>query len=176
MKKLAVFTLLTIFVFNTVGYYVVFKISQAEARKEIKSRIKLGLSTDELTIIIIDKSKVENIQWLKKNKEFYYNNKLYDIVKVNGDSSSTTTFYCISDEKEAALFANLDAYVKAHITSKNKNNSPSKKLNDHVIKIYFTQSSVIDFHRTTSKNNFPRYTLNYLSEYTETKSPPPKHT
>lgn len=174
MKKLGAFALLLIFLFNTIGYYIAFKVNQSEAKSEIKSRIKLDLPIQELTSITFDNSKIDSIQWVEKNEEFYYNNKLYDVVKTEG-TNQTTTFYCLSDEKEEALFANLDEHVKTHIASNdNKNNSTSKKLIDHVVKIYFTQSFDFHFNTSTLQNNFSILELNYRSEYSETNSPPPE--
>ena len=79
MKKIAVFSLLAIFLFNSFGYFIVFKVAQLEARKEIKTKIKLGLPEKELTAIEFKKSDLKNIHWVKENKEFYYENKLYDV-------------------------------------------------------------------------------------------------
>lgn len=175
MKKTAVFTLLAIFMFNTVGYYIVFKVNQSEAKNEIKSKIKLGSPVQELIAIKLDNCKIESIQWVEKNKEFYYDNELYDIVRTDETSPTETTFYCISDEKEEALFCNLDEYVKTYITNNaNKSNSTSKKLSNHVVKIYFFQSSDFYFHIPSLKINFSNPSLNYSSEYSETSSPPPE--
>ncbi len=175
MKKLAVFTLLSIFLFNTIGYYIAFKVSQSEARNEIKSKIKLGLPIQELVAITFDNSKIENIQWVEKNEEFYYNDILYDVVKIDETNPIATIFYCISDEKEEALFANLDNHIKAHVASnENKSNSASKKLIDHIVKIYFTQPFDFYFYTATLQNKFPILKLNYRSEYSEINSPPPE--
>lgn len=174
MKKFAVFTLLSIFIFNTVGYYIVFKVNQFEVRKEIKSRIKLSLPLEELTAIHIEKNKIENILWVKKNKEFYYNKILYDIVKTD-ETNTSTTFYCISDEKEQALFTNLDEHINLYISSTdNKNNSTSKKLKEHVVKIYFIHSFVFCFNESAILHKFAALKMNFTSESPEINSPPPK--
>ncbi|MCX6295479.1 MAG: hypothetical protein NTX97_05340 [Bacteroidetes bacterium] len=174
MKKLAVFSLLAIFIFNSVGYYIVFKVSQSEAKEEIQSNIKLGLPVQKLTEITFDKNAVGKIQWTEKNKEFYYNNKLYDIVK-SSDSKNTIVFYCISDEKEETLFADLDEHIKVQLVSNDsKSNSTSKKLSNHVVKIYFNHSSEICFYSNGINYLFSIPKINYLSALTETNSPPPE--
>ncbi len=174
MKKLAIFSLLAIFVFNSIGYYIVFKVSQSEAKEEIRTSIKLGLPTKELTAIAFDKSSIGKIHWVEKNKEFLYNDKLYDIVKTT-DSKNSMIFYCISDEKEEALFANLDEHIKVQLASNdNKNNSTSKKLSNHVVKIYFNHSSDICFYSNDINYLFSIPKINYLSAILETISPPPE--
>lgn len=175
MKKLAILTLLSIFIFNTVGYYIVFKISQSEAKSEIKSKITQNLSTQELTAITLTKTEIATVVWLEKNKEFYFKNKLYDVVKTTENNPNSTTFYCLSDEKEEALFANLDEHILRQLNKNDNNkNSTSKKLSNHVVKIYFLQSQDIHFHKMDIQNNFSFLKLNYCSEFPETSSPPPE--
>ena len=173
MKKIALFSLLAIFLFNSFGYYIVFKVSQSQARKEIKSRIKLGLPSQELASIVFSKKDIKNIHWLKKDKEFFYNNKLYDIVKTD-ESSTSITFHCISDEQEQFLFAKLDEHVQVYISNDNRKDSGSKKLKEHVIKIYFMHTDEHIAYKNSSPFEFSIQTKNYQSEFSETKSPPPE--
>lgn len=174
MKKVAVFALLAIFLFNYVGYYVVFKTTQAIVKKEIKTKIKLGIPENELTAIEFKTSDLQNIYWVKENKEFYYNNKLFDIVKKE-ETSTGIKLYCIDDKQEHQLFAALDDHINQFIsTNSQKSNAPSKKLNDHVVKIYFSThysyTHAIPFQRLT----FPSISSTFSSLFPEIKSPPPR--
>ena len=81
MKKAISIVLLGIFLFNTTGYYVFFKIAQIEIKKEIKKEIKLSLQNDELTVITFLNSNINTIHWIENNKEFIYHNQMFDIVK-----------------------------------------------------------------------------------------------
>lgn len=174
MKKAASIFLLGIFLFNIVGYFIVFKVAQLEARKEIKTKIKLGIPDRELTAIEFKKSDLPNIHWEKENKEFYYQDKLYDVVKKD-EKSACVIFYCIDDKQEQVLFSSLDEHVNTFITSHNsKSNSSSKKLNEHVVKIYFSNS--FDFKFITNSNlvSYSFSAKNYPSEFPEINSPPPE--
>jgi len=174
MKKLAVFSLLAIFLFNSVGYFIVFKIAQTEVRKEIKTRLKLTVPQAELIAIEINKSDIKNIHWEKENKEFYYSDHLFDVVKTK-ETPNSIIYYCIDDKKERNLFASLDDHVTSFIASENsKKNSPTKKLNDHVVKIYFSNSYGFGFQNASTQVYFSFSTRIYLSEFQETKSPPPE--
>lgn len=174
MKKIAIFSLLAIFLFNSVGYFIVFKVAQIEARKEIKTKIKLGLPDRELTSIEFPKSELSTIHWIKENKEFYFKGKLYDVVKKD-EKSSSIVFYCIDDKQEHALFASLDKHVDTFISSQSsKRNSPSKKLNNHVIKIYFANSFDFNFFTNSTILFHSFSTKNHPSEFQETSSPPPE--
>lgn len=174
MKKIAVVSLLAIFLFNSVGYYIVFKVAQLEARKEIKTKIKLGLPEKELTAIEFKKSELKNIHWVKENKEFYHQNKLYDVVKKD-EKNSSVVFYCIDDKQEHTLFASLDDHVNTFISlNSSKKNSTSKKLNDHVLKIYFSHNHDFHFSNNSTSVNYSFSTKNYQSEFPEINSPPPE--
>ncbi len=174
MKKSAIFSLLAIFLFNSVGYYIVFKISQSEIRKEVKTFIQLGIPEAQLTTIEISKAKFASINWEKKNKEFFYQGKLFDIVKKK-ELQNSIIFYCIDDKKEIELFADLDEHIDMFVASQNsKSNSSSKKLTNHVVKIYFSNFYSFRFHNPSTLFCFFQPTKNYLSEFSETKSPPPE--
>lgn len=174
MKKIAIFSLLAIFLFNSVGYFIVFKVAQLEARKEIKTKIKLGLPDNELTAIEFNKNDLTNIHWVKENKEFYYKGKLYDVVKKD-EKNSTIVFYCIDDKQEHALFASLNEHVDKYISSQDsRKNSSSKKLNNHVVKIYYSNSFGFNFSTHSNSLSYSIFTKNYLSEFPETNSPPPE--
>ena len=174
MKKAASIFLLSIFLINTVGYFIVFKVAQLEARKEIKFKIKLGIPDRELTAIEFKKSDLQNIHWVKENKEFYYGNKLFDVVKKD-EKVSSVVFYCIDDKQEQVLFSSLDEQVNTFITShKPKSKSSSKKLNEHVVKIYFSNSFDFKFITSTNLVNYSISAKNYSSDFPEINSPPPE--
>jgi hypothetical protein len=173
MKKLAVFFLLTLFLFNTVGYYVVFKITQAEIKVDVKLQLKRGIPATELTEIKIDLKAISTIQWVEKNKEFYYNNQLYDVVKTS-TTDNTITFYCITDKKEEVLFAHLDDYIKTHVGATNNHNSTSKKLSTHVLKVYFLNSFSLHFSETVTEIKYCIFKTDVCTAFSKINSPPPQ--
>ena len=174
MKKITVFSLLAIFLFNYVGYYIVFKTTQAEIRKEIKTKIKLGVPENELTVIEFSKKDFQNISWVKENKEFYFKNQLFDIVKKE-ETLTGILLYCIDDKQEHELFAALDDHINQLIsTNPQKSNTPSKKLIDHVVKIYFSTNYSYAHTITFHLLSFPSVSSNYSSLFPEIKSPPPR--
>lgn len=174
MKKLAVFAFLSIFLFNSVGYYIVFLINQTEVKKEMAYQMKFGVSSLKIATFTFNKNQLANIVWQKKNKEFYHNNKLYDVVSIN-EINSSIVIQCISDIEEENLFEDLEKHIDTFIASnESKKKSNSKKLTDHVIKLYFSQSSQFNIHSSILKNTFSTYKLSYTSEYSEINSPPPE--
>lgn len=123
MQKLISILLLLMF-FQPAGYLLIFKIQQYQIRKEMKHRIKNGVPEEELTLLKIPQALEEGFNPVFQRiheREFRYEGKMYDIVRreIYGD---TTWYFCVSDEKETVLFANLDELV-----NREANQNPRRK-------------------------------------------------
>ena len=174
MKKGASLLLLGIFLFNVGGYFIAFRSFQYHIKKEIKAEIKKNVNPGELTIIVIEINHINKIDWLEKEKEMYYNGKLYDIVK-HTQNDTSITYYCIDDKQEEVLFANLEEHINTHIANNPIKNQEQKKITDNVIKLYFSNEQSIKF--TTSlfaEKQFSATKLIYKSALIETDSLPPE--
>lgn len=109
-----------LFLMSTFGLLMVYQIQQIHVRKEVKQALKLGVDENELFTFHIPHdarmAKEQGFTWMRPQKEFKYGNGMYDVIrKTRGDS--TTTFVCISDEKEAAIFTQLERLVAIGITN-----------------------------------------------------------
>jgi len=134
MKSTVSFFLLTIFLFNTIGYFVVFKISQNQIRKEVKREIKMRLNDSDLHAIVFNKNELSTINWVKTDKEFSHDKELYDIVRTS-ETETTITYYCINDKQEEQLFGNLEDHINKHIASNKSNKKNNIKSFDDKNKI-----------------------------------------
>ncbi len=104
MKKVLVYCLLTVILFNSAGYYLLFELHKYQIKKEMKAIIQSNPAN--FTILKIDD--VENdkeFRWVHK-KEFRYKGSMYDIVRMK-KNGNTTVFICIHDTRESKLFAGL---------------------------------------------------------------------
>ncbi|MES2139215.1 MAG: hypothetical protein V4511_05875 [Bacteroidota bacterium] len=175
MKKAVSIFLFGIFLFNMAGYFIAFKSFQYQIKKEIKAEIKKNLSPNELTAIVIDNKQINKIDWLEEGKEMYHKGKLYDVVRHTKNATSIT-YYCINDNQEELLFANLEEHITTHIAAnKPLKNNASKKLSNNVIKLYFLNEQSIKFN--TILLNHPLFysiNLSYKSSIIETDTPPPE--
>ena len=173
MKKALTLFLLSIFLFNAIGYFLVYKVAQYQLKGEVKLEIKSGIDSDELKILTINKNNLKNIEWLEAGKEMRYNKQLYDIVK-STETSSAITFYCINDTKEESLIANLDEHINTHIAA-NKPVQNQKKVIENVIKLYFSNVHSAKFNVVAlNTTQFLIPNLIYSSTLIEADSPPPK--
>lgn len=174
LKKLTVFILLGIFLFNTAGYFITFKVLQSQIKKEVKREIKRQVPNSELTVIEISKKQLQNFIWEEEGKEFYHQGNLYDIVR-SDESATSFTYYCISDKQEEALFENLDDYIDNNIAAqKSTKSSSSKKTADSSLKLYFNTEISFSYCNNFIKSTFVTTSEIYSSVCTEISSPPPE--
>jgi hypothetical protein len=182
MKKTAPLFLLTIFLFNTMGYFIVFKIAQHQIKSEVADLVssfelsKFTENNNELTKIKVHKNELYKIDFKDKGKEIFLDNKMYDIVKTT-ETDEHMIYHCLHDKKESILVAGLKEHVNNNVISDNpiKNNSP-KKTSVPIIKLYF-QNNEISF--TPKVKSITSITLdfkrsNYNSISLKVSSPPPE--
>ncbi len=98
--------LFVVLLIQIVGVATWFELSRREIRKEIKSAIKSGLSSEKLHIFTFSKREFKMLRWIKSN-EFERNGRLYDVVRTSGDSEDQLIVQCIDDIQERTLFASL---------------------------------------------------------------------
>jgi hypothetical protein len=104
MKKSLSILVLGIFLFNTMGYYFVFKVNQSMIQSEIRGMIRSGLHHSKYTLVKVDHPESNPQFKILDHNEFTYCGQLYDIVcqTVKGN---TTWFYCLNDRQEERLIA-----------------------------------------------------------------------
>lgn len=154
MKKATSIILLFVFLFNSMGYLIVFKAMQYQAKKEIKSIIKSNLKPNELTEFCFEEKDLGKLVWLEKDKEFIYNGTLYDIVKIE-EIAGKTRLFCLNDEQEEQLFADLDKQVNLHIASdKPVKNDSTKQLVKSILEDYFFSDCQFSFINDYSVLNY----------------------
>lgn len=143
MKKLAAIFLLSLFLFNTLGYYFVFSFNRFFIRSEMRSLLRSGYFKDNyVTLEILNLPHNPDFKRIDKN-EFRYKGNLYDIIseKKNGN---VTVFKCVNDLQEENLLACFGRYMDL---SSGMNNSAKAKharaMIYHVIKLALVQGHEI---------------------------------
>jgi hypothetical protein len=130
MKKTIAYLLLSIIIYQTVGYVLSFKIMKYSIESEFKTKIKNNLSDKNCSHFNINSiSNHSTFRWEEKNHEFWYQGTIYDIVSI----SKSGIIKCIDDTKESKLFKNLDRFVDGYYT-KNVN---GKKALQNINSVFF---------------------------------------
>jgi hypothetical protein len=151
LKKIISISLLFIFIFQLVGFYLVFKVQKKILKNEIFAFIannEILLDTDTLLLHIskFEKSKIEE-------NEIRVNNKMYDIIKLEYKSDSVK-ITCINDSKEEKLFSDFQL-----LTKHSKNKTDDKKNNTSSLIKILTQLLLCE-------NSYLEFSLeNYIISY-----------
>lgn len=151
------------FLFNIMGYQVLFEIKKSKIKKEI------GLLTRDqkvaLTVISMEELSQDPGFRRQGKDEFIYRGKLYDVVykkHLNG----TVFFYCIHDTKEEQLAAGFRKLVDDKMI---------QSVQDHLIKIAVPVAvSGTRFGDPSPMATFPSFTISLTTIYIPVWSPPPK--
>ncbi|MDZ7289339.1 MAG: hypothetical protein ONB44_07820 [candidate division KSB1 bacterium] len=111
MRSIVATVLLLFMLLQAAGYLFVFEIQKYEIRREIKQHIKAGVPEAELVLFKICEGKPHPAFQRVEEHEFRYDGQMYDVVRQESHGD-TTWYYCLADEKETQLFANLEELVK----------------------------------------------------------------
>jgi len=114
VRRIIQYCLLTLFVWQIVGFVGYFEFSHHCLKKEIKLLLKQGVPHEELVIFTFSSSEMDELIWLKKN-EFDLDGNLFDVVRRHTKKDGTVYMECISDEKEKVLFANLGENISMNM-------------------------------------------------------------
>lgn len=125
LKRYFALVFLSLYLYNIVGYLVIFSYLQYRVRCEVKQMLKASFPVHDLTTFAFQNEGLANdrypLQWVDDH-EFRYSGKMYDIVRshISGDS---TYFTCINDTQEEQLFEHLDNQVQRNMADSGQ---PSK--------------------------------------------------
>lgn len=154
--------------------YSIFRYKQSVIRSEIKRAIKEGVPEDELVDFRfhIKEESWKNLEWTKPEKEFRFNNQMYDVVETQ-KSNDTIYFKCIHDVKESGLFHQIDLLT-------NQRSSKDKSLVVYWSQqIYSAMNGVVSQKQTPKLNAKPIiyfYQESKFKHFLASPIPPPPKT
>lgn len=172
MKKAFSILFLFIFAFNIIGFYLLLKVEQKQIKKEIKNKIKKSIPNNQLTVIQMNPDNENEFDWMHE-KEFRYKGMMFDIVRKVVSGEKQITFYCINDEAETRLFANLDNLVQKSNEKNNKSGHGSKFLSKLFTMIYLIPGNLSIILLEKNNRFFNKGIDFYKSPFLEINLPPP---
>lgn len=116
------------------GFYLNYTLEQHSIRHAIKHRLKENLPISQLTLITITAGNYKQIRWIEKNKEFWYDGNMYDIVKIK-KGNNATCYYCINDIREKKLMVNLDKLVREQTSGSRSTAIQKKPVIDYLLPV-----------------------------------------
>jgi hypothetical protein len=174
LKKAAAIFLLSIFVFDLVGYFPLYRLVQNEIRREVKHHLENGIPEEDLVHIAVPVSRTADMDWVRKDKEFRLNGMMYDVVRTE-TTGDLISYYCLNDKQETRLFEGLDKLVQKQQDS---DRSPAGKTAKNLGKVFAAFKSVIPAPFTlrpdvSSITTTCSYRCNFVTVYIEVPHLPP---
>lgn len=173
MRKITSIIVLSVFIWQFVGYFAYFQWERFLIKKEIKAQLKQELSEEKLVTFYFSKSQFQNLSWYEET-EFEYNDVMFDLVSVKSTKNGFIV-KCINDDKESELFAELGKKVDDELFK----NKSGKSLNAF-LKFFQIVSEepeqMIAFQTTTIEENnrsfFNYQSLSSQQAYSKNIQPP----
>lgn len=134
------YLLLSLIFLQSFGYLAVFDLQRYQIRKDIKHRIKNGVPEGELILFKMptDPEKRQDFRFVEAH-EFRYKGGMYDVVRQENHGEQIW-YYCVSDEMEAQLFANLETLVADEIEGNTERKKRNKRL-QNLLTVWYLQHS-----------------------------------
>ena len=176
-KKAGILFFLSVFPFNSLGYFIVFKVSQNEIREEMALQLNNTSFSKAVTKIVLNDIDRNDILWDENGKEFEYGDKSYDIIRKAREGSSLIV-YCIADKKETQLLSNLDEHVNTNVLSdESKKQKSGKDLSSKIVKLYFQENNPLIGNLINDKSFSYASLTNriYKSPVLYSETPPPDY-
>ncbi len=158
MRRIIAYILLLSIFYQCAGYILVYKANFMLCKKEMKRKIKAGLSESELTYFTFSITDFKNLDWLNR-KEFRHQNTLYDVVKKINTENDSVKVACINDTQESVLFANLNEHINS-FSDIQKDGKPSTKILLKLLKIQAITNNPVSGYVNTLK--VKTYFFNHL--------------
>lgn len=176
--KLVAFLILVLFLYNSLGYLVLYFPSSLLIKHFVHKSIKeRKIDPEDLSVLVFGISDLENNKldfiWKKPNKEFRFNGKMYDIEDkvIAGDSVYYTVYY---DHKENIL----EELFSLHERDSKKDKSQNTVQRVVLTGLYFEQIKYFSFNiNLFDKSNLPldNTGADFLNYITDVPSPPPRN-
>jgi hypothetical protein len=103
MTKAFTISILLFFLADAIGSILFLLVDWYEIRSEMSHFLDSKQSNGKSTTLTFDKETFSALQWIEKDHEFFYEDKLYDVVSIQKQGDHTC-IRCVADEREASLF------------------------------------------------------------------------
>lgn len=173
MKKIASILILSLFIYNTIGFLAIHPFMSMYYKYIGMQRADNTSEEEMIELLVFNKEDILegkiDFRWIH-SREFKYNGDMYDIVKKE-ETDKELIVYCINDTKEKKLEEEFEKRVhknstedKQHPTINNYNISLSEPVQSEQIGIAVVYETAFNYLRTDS----------YKSLYLDILSPPPR--
>lgn len=176
--RLFILSILCLCLLKIAGHIPVFKIEQWLIHHKMEAIIEQFVGNDQLERISISNENQQKLKWERAGKEFWYEGKLYDIVRTE-IQGELTHYYCIDDTAETQLAYQFIENIKKQTTDSDTEGTSLNDFFKKVLKVYFfppyNPCDLIVFNQIPKKTKvLTPYINHYASQFHNAIDPPPK--
>ena len=176
--RLLFLSVLCLCVLKIAGYLPVFKIEQWLIHEEMEANMKESLENEHLERISISDENQHKLKWERVGKEFWYEGKLYDIVR-SDIQEGVTHYYCIDDTAETHLVYQFIKHLKKQTDDSDNEGMSLNDFFKKILKVYFLppyypQNPIIVIENVKRNKVLTPYINHYASMFYNRIDPPPK--
>jgi len=157
------------------GYYAYLMLERHEIRDEIEHKLIHSIPKSTLKCIIANQENSGKIEWRRVQKEFKFENELYDVVSVE-IHDGISYYFCINDHAETLLETKIDNLLKlqsGHLPlSDYAKNFLSLLLEP--ITIHSNLSYIFNYFTADYQSNFPQVLITFSSSILFEQEKPPQ--
>lgn len=168
MRVFIAITFIAVVLLNLFGFYMAFIMNRNEIRREMQQHLRQA-DKDELTVMTMSREEYDKLVWVKENREFRLNGRMFDVEEVQ-IADDQVILYVEEDHKETRL---NDDFASA-MSDKDSSSGPLRNLFQYFLK-EFTQTT--DSVATILPRQLPLYgnrgPVLYVSYIRNCPSPPP---
>jgi hypothetical protein len=113
------------------GFMAVLSVQREIARESVIEKMARNSSTTNLTCIVGTAQNVSKIDWEEADKEFWFEDKLYDVVKIE-IKNGQIYYYCLADNDETDIVTAIQQLTQT-------DNSPLSETTKGIIGWVFQQ-------------------------------------
>jgi hypothetical protein len=169
MKRIASAILLSLFLYNIVGYYFSYSVLNWENSSQMSLNIK---SSNNLETLQIKKSELNNV--IFSDNEMSYQGEIYDVKKISSNGDYILV-QCLHDKKEETLFADLDKQIQNNLDAKSSSTDHQGKSGQkNIVKDYFFSVDGISFYNASHHAIFKAVDPLIHSFVASLSTPPPR--
>ena len=111
MKRALTILFLFVFLADTIGVILYLQVDWHEVRKEMRQFLNSEEFEKSAVTLTLNNEEFAKIEWIEYDREFIYQNKLYDISSINSLTPNLTTIVCVVDHREADLYKKMKQMV-----------------------------------------------------------------
>lgn len=138
VNRITSFLLLTLFLFNAIGCYLLFFILNSENRSTMQSDLRKG---HHIQLMRIHRSEIKNVVFREEGKEFIFKGEMYDIKSITRDGDFVV-FHCINDKTEKRLLAGLETQAKSNGNSGSSDKKQDNASKNHIKDLFCSKENI----------------------------------